>query len=800
MRKRIISFVLSLAMLLSILVAPSVMAEGAKYTVETTPDGWIKVTQEGGPTLGYSPDSGVTLLEDDGFAFKDLDKDGELDVYEDWRLSDDERAADIASRVDIEQGAGLMLLQFGSSGSAGELRDDVKNKMVAGVRTFANNESTDVALTTSYVNEVQAYAEALTFGIPVSLHSETGISNCTVWPNNLGMAATFDPELGHTRAQWYAKEFRALGITEPNLPQIDTSTDPRYTRYPETFGEDPQLIIDMGQAYVDGMQSTYDEDGTDLGWGEESIIAVIKHFPGNGSGEGGRGRGSAAEYDIYPGDNFYGQVAVFEAAMNTDGLTGGAASVMPKYNVDVKENGDAFDNQNVGANYNSYIMNDLLREELGFDGVVVTDYGITPDGMSTFGVEDITEAERHKILIENNVDIISLGGKMGDGSNATVVMMEAVEMYMAEHGEEATLARLQESAFRITRNMLRLGLFENPYLDTKHSKSVVHCDEAQEDAYEACLKSVILLKNATNLIQSRTKKPTVYIPMIYKPATEGNPWRGTPGKPASIGFLSDARVLGEYFNIVTDTIGAPSGPADESGAPTLQESDIIRKTAEELTGVDFALVLINSPQSDGFNNETKEVLPKTLQYRTYIANGIYVRQTSISGDYITVTRQDTYGAQEIVTRENRSYYGKSVTANNESDLDLVEHVASVCENVVVAVRTDNPFIPAELDAVADSLLLFFNNNMYHTDIGANTNVERALYDVVAGNYEPSGLLPFQMPANMDTVEAQLEDIPRDCESYTDSQGNTYDFTFGLNWSDKIEDERVTKYNVKPLID
>ena len=417
--------------------------------------------------------------------------------------------------------------------------------------------------------------------------------------------ATFDPELGHTRAQWYAKEFRALGITEPNLPQIDTSTDPRYTRYPETFGEDPQLIIDMGQAYVDGMQSTYDKDGTDLGWGEESIIAVIKHFPGNGSGEGGRGRGSAAEYDIYPGDNFYGQVAVFEAAMNTDGLTGGAASVMPKYNVDVKENGDAFDNQNVGANYNSYIMNDLLREELGFDGVVVTDYGITPDGMSTFGVEDITEAERHKILIENNVDIISLGGKMGDGSNATAVMIEAVEMYMAEHGEEATLARLQESAFRITRNMLRLGLFENPYLDTKHSKSVVHCDEAQEDAYEACLKSVILLKNATNLIQSRTKKPTVYIPMIYKPATEGNPWRGprqTRLHQVPFRCQSPGRILQYCNGYDRRTLR----PADESGAPTLQESDIIRKTAEELTGVDFALVLINSPQATALTMKRKK--------------------------------------------------------------------------------------------------------------------------------------------------------------------------------------------------
>ena len=239
-------------------------------------------------------------------------------------------------------------------------------------------------------------------------------------------------------------------------------------------------------------------------------------------------------------------------------------------------------------------------------------------------------------------------------------------------------------------------------------------------------------------------------------------------------------------------------PADENGNPALMPEDIIRRSAEELADVDFALVMISNPKSDGVDNTTSEIIPKTLQYREYTADSPFVRKTSISGDYTTVTREDTYGAQELIVRENRSYYGKSATATNESDLDLVELVASRCENVVVAVKTDNPFIPAELDAVADSILLYFDNNMYHTDIGTDTNIEKALYDIVAGKYEPSGLLPFQMPVDMDTVELQLEDIARDCDPYVDSQGNTYDFTYGMNWSGVIDDDRVARYNVDPL--
>ncbi len=792
MRNKVICWILSLAMILSLCVSAG--AESAAWTEETTADGWIRVTQEGNPTLGYSPESGVTILTVDGLAFKDMNKNGALDPYEDWRLDYDTRAQDLADKIGLEQGAALMILSFNANGSAGVFDDLMKTKLDSGTRVFANNDSSDVKITVDYFNMVQAYVEALDFGIPMQQHCETGMTITSVWPNNLGMAATFDPALGNLRAQWYAKEFRALGITDPNLPQVDTSTDPRYTRYPETFGEDPQLVSDMGKAYVDGLQSTYDADGNDLGWGNESVIAIIKHFPGNGTGEGGRGRGSAAEYDIYPGDNFYGQVGPFEAAMHTEGKTGGAASVMPKYNADVDENGDALGGQNVGANFNSYLMVDLLREELGFDGVVVTDYGVT--SMSPTGVEEMTETERHLVLIKNEIDLISLAGKSRDSYEAYDLTLDALKMYQEEFGEEETLARVRRSAFRTIRNMMRLGLFENPYLELAHSQTVVNNKEVQELSFEACQKSIVMLKNTTGLIQSRDAKPTVYIPLKYSPAVAATAY--SAGTSASADLPSDARTISKYFKVVTDTIGEYTGPADEDGNPTFLEEDIIRLSAEELEKVDFALVMIQNPQSDGVDSETNEIIPKTLQYRAYTADSPFVRKTSISGDYVTITREDTYGSQELKTRENRSYFGKSATATNESDLDLVEDVASRCKNVVVAVKTDNPFIPAELDKVADTILLYFDNNMYHTDIGTDTNIQKALYSVVAGQFEPSGLLPFQMPLDMNTVEMQLEDVPRDVDPYEDSQGNVYDFTFGMNWSGVIQDERVTKYNVEPL--
>ena len=149
--------------------------------------------------------------------------------------------------------------------------------------------------------------------------------------------------------------------------------------------------------------------------------------------------------------------------------------------------------------------------------------------------------------------------------------------------------------------------------------------------------------------------------------------------------------------------------------------------------------------------------------------------------------QDTYGAQTIKTTENRSYFGKSVTASNADELDKIEYAASVCENVVVLINCSKPMIFSEFEDKVDAIVMTFG--------GVS---DEALCEVLGGKYEPTGLLPIQMPANMDTVEMQYEDVPRDMDCHVDSEGNTYDFAFGMNWSGVINDERVAKYAVEPL--
>jgi beta-glucosidase len=199
----------------------------------------------------------------------------------------------------------------------------------------------------------------------------------------------------------------------------------------------------------------------------------------------------------------------------------------------------------------------------------------------------------------------------------------------------------------------------------------------------------------------------------------------------------------------------------------------------------------------GVTTDGKEYtyLPISLQYRPYTANSEFVRKESIGGDMIEVTETspDGYGDTKRLVKENRSYFGKNAIIRNESDLDLVLNAASAAEKVIVAVNVSNPMVFKEFESKVDAILVGFGG-----DRSAYLN-EKAFLEIIAGQVEPSGLLPLQMPANMETVEAQFEDVPRDMECHADSDGNTYDFSFGLNWSGVIKDGRTAKYNVKPIV-
>ena len=156
---------------------------------------------------------------------------------------------------------------------------------------------------------------------------------------------------------------------------------------------------------------------------------------------------------------------------------------------------------------------------------------------------------------------------------------------------------------------------------------------------------------------------------------------------------------------------------------------------------------------------------------------------------VTEENQTPYGVATSVTKENRSYFGETSRISNTTNLDGVLYAKENMPEdatVTVCVNADNPMIFSEFEDQVDAILIGFGiDNEY-------------FLDVTAGKSEPTGLLPLQMPANMDTVEAQYEDVPRDMECYVDADGNTYDFAFGMNWSGVIQDERTEKYVVEPL--
>ena len=464
------------------------------------------VTNKGGQTLGYSTLSGIKIISVDGFAFKDLNKNGKLDKYEDWRLPADVRAKDLASKMSVEQIAGLMLYsrhqpipnppagvftgtyngkKFPESGAkASDLtdqqkafltKDNLRHVLITSV------QSADVAA--EWNNNVQSLVEGIGLGIPANNSSDPRhgtVANAefnagaggsiSMWPGSLGLAATFDPSIVKNFGHIAATEYRALGITTALSPQVDISTDPRWNRVSGTFGENPKLSADMARAYVDGFQTSTGNKEIAGGWGYNSVNAMVKHWPGGGSGESGRdAHYGFGKYAVYPGKNFNQHMIPFiEGAFKLNGKTGMAAAVMPYYTISFNQ--DIKNHENVANNYNSYIITDLLRKKYKYDGVVCTDWLVTGDETAvdvfltgkSWGVEKLSIAERHYKILIAGVDQFG-------GNNDAGPVIEAYNMGVKEHGKKLMRTRFEESAVRLLKNIFRTGLFENPYLDPQFS-------------------------------------------------------------------------------------------------------------------------------------------------------------------------------------------------------------------------------------------------------------------------------------------------------------------------------------------
>ena len=773
--------------------AEDAQASEKKWTQEEMADGWIKVINDGGETLGYSKSSGLTLIEQDGYAFKDLNRNGELDVYEDWRQEDKVRAEDLASKLSGEEIAPLLThggwMSFGE-----ELSEKDEAYFVAGgragvTRAAYNEGNTEMAVKWSNMLQSRAEAEG-GYGIPVTISTDPmNISNMI---DQNALASTMDPALANEIAQEVSKEYRAVGITMVLGPQIDIATTNQWGRTSGAYSEDPALTRDLANAVVSGMQSTYDEEGNDLGWGEDSVVNIVKHFAGAGASEGGRNdHNDSGKYTVFPGNNFAAHlIPFFDGAFQLNSATGKAGGLMPNYGITWSEDGSL--GEEVGGAYSEFKMN-LLRDN-DYDGFILTDWQITEDpdgefGSRAFGVEDITCGERFAKLFTNGVDQVG-------GTTDIEAALEGYEILKEDLGEEAALANMREHAARFFITQMEVGLFENPYLDTEESLAAVWTEETKSYGRSTQEKAVIMLKNSDNAIAPAAEseeKATIYVPYKFTAASRG--FMGTT--PASVDPMMDIELVSKYFNVVTDSVGEPSGK-DEEGNPAYAAEDIIRASAEELASCDYALIAMTNPLTESTTDQDGVYYPASLQFEEYTADTAH--KAIANGTKIEEISDGYYGTTTQEVKEDRSYTGKSVgRAKNYNEYETLQYVNETvpedCKVIVtMQVSSVGGLVWSEVEPLADAILMYYAG----TSFGVKFFQDDVLLDVISGKLEPSGLLPCQQPANMEAVEAQLEDVPRDVECYVDSDGNTYDFAFGLNWSGKIEDERVATYSAEPL--
>lgn len=408
------------------------------------------------------------IIEVDGYQFKDLNDNGVLDAYEDWRLSPQERAENLLSLMTAEQKAAQMVhltlvTQKDSWFNKNNVGFALVYEYIFEPEEEEDEEESDETQTpissarnaAMRTNEIQELSESSELGIPVifSMDTEAGaafVKDATYLPDEINQGAAGDVELVTRLNEVLKEELMAVGVRMALSPDADLITDPRWGRNQECYSEDVETVETMIAAAVKALQG---ENGLD----ENSVMATVKHFPGAGAQTNGVD-GSPLTISE---DSIDLHLAGFKAAIDA-----GVAAVMPYgYSTVPYLGGDAVDNS---ADQSAAVMTDLLRGELGYEGIIQTDWGLNFVGAANAGAD-------------------VLGGA---GVRSTAQLVDGVDE-----------ALLTDACRRILIAKFQMGLFENPYVDEDAAEEIIGSDEHKAVAKEAAAKSFTLVKyeNAASL-------------------------------------------------------------------------------------------------------------------------------------------------------------------------------------------------------------------------------------------------------------------------------------------------------------
>ncbi|MAV84154.1 MAG: beta-glucosidase [Gammaproteobacteria bacterium] len=431
-----------------------------------------------------------TIIEENK-SFRDLNKNGKLDIYEDSRQPVSARVEDLLSQMTIEEKVGqmfhppvlikpdILFRSFLDAMNGGITEDEfIASKHISHFNFYGEAAPIEIA---ERLNALQKVAEETRLGIPVTFSTDPlhevprgggiaafSLDGISKWPSQLGFAATRDPKLIFEFGQIASAEYRAMGFRTGLHPMSDLATEPRWARNFGTFGSNADLSSEMTVAYVKGFQ------GNEIN--ENSVHTMVKHFPGGGPQEGGLDPHlKSGENQVYPGNNFDYHLKPFQAAIDS-----GMKVVMPYYGIPVGQT-----DEDVAMAFNKYILTDLLREKMNFEGVICTDWGVI-EGRH-WGVDNLSIIDRYEKSINAGVDQYG-------GENKPEYVVELVK------NGKVTESRIDESVRRILKNKFELGLFEQPFVEESNVQKLVNKKEYIELGLEAQRKSIVLLSNKNNTL------------------------------------------------------------------------------------------------------------------------------------------------------------------------------------------------------------------------------------------------------------------------------------------------------------
>jgi beta-glucosidase len=700
-------------------------------------DDTVEVAQ---PALGARTKPILTV---ENKQFKDLNGNGKLDAYEDWRLSVDQRINDLVAQMTLEEKAGLMLVDTMNAGTDGAapataaafINDNKMRRFVFRSVVTATPTSGQVTpqQAANFMNAIQALSEASRLGIPTVFKSNArnhyekdarvGINEAagafTEFPKEAGIASAAlgeeamrtgkaptvgDMSIVRTFAQTMGDEWKSIGLRGMYGYMADMSTEPRWYRVHETFTEDADLNSNIIKTLVETLQGPM-VNGSSVS-PDSAVALTMKHFPGGGPQELGLDpHFTFGKTQVYPGGNFGYHLKPFMAAIDA-----GVSAIMPYYGVPIEVTYEGVKYDQIGMAFSRQIVTDLLRGKLGFKGYVNSDTGVIND--RAWGLEKKTVPERVAAAINGGTETLS-------GFNQVKTIVDLVNSNLL------TVDRVNEAAKRLLKEQFQLGLFENPYVDASRAPAIIGSEANRQKGMEVQRKSITLLQN-----QDKT-----------------------------LPLKAGARIY---------SMGLAKTDVEKYGYTVIDGDAAVNGARPSAAGADYAVIRV----------EVSNPRAATALYKSNDP------ATGANPAYISPITGKVFGADDPTGLDNGVSFGGSFPweASNISFTTM----ASSQSWQISPKLSDIQAVMNEVGPKKTVLSIYFRQPYVMDDASGIKNAgaivagfgvsNAALLDVLSGRFAPQGRMPFALANNLKAVIDNQPDVP----GYP-AKDTLFPFGFGLSY-------------------